>query len=501
MALAALVAGCCTAIASSAQSVTGTDPLRIGWDVRDPYQYLDRSSGQEFLTGLDIEIVRSATGLAHLPVSFESVGWAGSLEGVRTGARDAALSVFRLPDREAYGLFSDPYRVEQDSLFLPASAVDGLEARSLAELLDRLRERRLRLGVVEGYYYGPEIAAFATAPASASLVSAAAGDRENFDRLADGAIDGFLADRLVGLKLSNLSSRLSVRPHRVAVYSAPVHVMFSRAATDPDLVERFNRGLLAAKESGEYDRIVRRFTGPILISSVTGTRWFFMLDVIGTIAFAISGVLIARKEGYSVFGALVLAALPAVGGGVLRDLLIGRQPIGVLRGPLYLLLVLPTVAVGYVIYLALDRARGRLLFMFDLSNWIVRMSSVVLPRNVFEVFDAVGLAAFTVIGVAIASSAGAEPLLLWGPMLRRALRRRRRHPARRHPRRRAEPRAQERALCRDRAGVGIPDVALSPVPTMERRSRQRPAGDPRHRGRRATTRTAVIATKVRSPRF
>ena len=109
--------------------------------------------------------------------------------------------------------------------------------------------------------------------------------------------------------------------------------------------------------------------------------------------------------------------------------------------------------------------------MFDLSNWIARASRVVLPRDVFEVFDAVGLAAFTVIGVAIASSAGAEPLLLWGPLCASAHRRRRRHPARRHPRRRAQPGAQDRALRRDRAGVGLPDVVVPPVPGPERRPR------------------------------
>jgi polar amino acid transport system substrate-binding protein len=416
VALAALIASGWSSGVALPQPAPGTHPLEIGWDARDPYQFLDRAGGQEFLTGLDIEIVRAAARHSNLAISFESVGWAGALEGVRSGSRDAALGVFRLPDRETYGLFSDPYRVEQDSLFLRPDDVRDLQARSLPELFDELARRRFRLGVVEGYYYGPEFAAFAGAPGSAVLVSAVASDSENFARLADGSIDGFLADRLVGLRLSGLTARFSVRPHPVVVYTAPVHVMFSRAATDPRIVEQFNRGLATARTSGDYDRIVRRFTGPVLISAVTGTRWFFTLDVIGTIAFAISGVLIARKEGYSVFGAVVLAALPAVGGGIVRDLLIGRRPIGVVRGPLYLLLVLATVAVGFVVYFALDRARGRFLFMFDLSSWIVRMSRVVLPRDVFELFDALGLAAFTVTGVAIASSAGAEPLLLWGPI-------------------------------------------------------------------------------------
>jgi polar amino acid transport system substrate-binding protein len=65
----------------------------------------------------------------------------------------------------------------------------------------------------------------------------------------------------------------------------------------------------------------------------------------------------------------------------------------------------------------LKYVRGRFLIVFDISLWIVNMSRYVLPRNVFEVFDAIGLAAFTVTGVVIASRYGADPIWIWGPLL------------------------------------------------------------------------------------
>ena len=53
----------------------------------------------------------------------------------------------------------------------------------------------------------------------------------------------------------------------------------------------------------------------------------------GTAAFALSGVVLAYGGQYTLFGALVLAALPAVGGGIVRDLLLQRDPLGVVRSP------------------------------------------------------------------------------------------------------------------------------------------------------------------------
>ena len=72
---------------------------------------------------------------------------------------------------------------------------------------------------------------------------------------------------------------------------------------------------------------------------------------------------------------------------------------------------------GYIVNWILKYVRGRFLIVFDISVWIVSLSRYVLPRNLFEVFDAIGLASFTVTGVAIASKYGAEPLWVWGPLL------------------------------------------------------------------------------------
>ena len=54
---------------------------------------------------------------------------------------------------------------------------------------------------------------------------------------------------------------------------------------------------------------------------------FYTIDILGTIAFAISGVLVAFNKRMDLFGILIIAFVTAVGGGTLRDILIGETPV------------------------------------------------------------------------------------------------------------------------------------------------------------------------------
>ncbi len=141
--------------------------------------------------------------------------------------------------------------------------------------------------------------------------------------------------------------------------------------------------------------------------------WFRLFDAIGTVAFAISGVLIARRERYDIVGACVLAALPAVGGGVMRDLFTGRSPIAILESPTLLLLVLGTVLAGWLFYTVHDRFFPNATPAEADSGRFRWLST----RGALEIFDAIGLSTFMVVGVMVALLQNCEPLWLWGPLL------------------------------------------------------------------------------------
>lgn len=110
-----------------------------------------------------------------------------------------------------------------------------------------------------------------------------------------------------------------------------------------------------------------------------------ILDYLGTFAFAVSGALKAARRDMDVFGLSVLAVVTAIGGGTIRDVMLGQQPFW-FRDANYVLLSLAAALLVFALYRLV--ARGETLLL---------------------VFDAVGLGAFTVIGASKAMAAGIGP--------------------------------------------------------------------------------------------
>lgn len=92
--------------------------------------------------------------------------------------------------------------------------------------------------------------------------------------------------------------------------------------------------------------------------------FYSIIDILGTIAFAISGVLVAMDKKLDAFGVFIIAFVTAVGGGTLRDLLIGIRPVGWLNAPLHLLIIVITVLLAIIFVKQLKYIR-KSLFLFD----------------------------------------------------------------------------------------------------------------------------------------
>src|SRR5262245_31851448 len=338
--------------------------LEGGWFDLPPYSYVDQE-GQP--TGFDVALLREVARRADIGLAFRQIDWHRTQALVRSGQLDFGLAAYRNPEREVYAAFSRPYRRESDRLFLAPEIAARITARTPDVVFADVRRLRLKIGVVGGYHYGPQVSAFLRDPASQPLIVTSRSDRENIGRMAAGEINGFLADRLSGYHALAASAGTTIAvPVPVSVFDGDVHVLFSRATVTPELIDRFDHALAAVMRDGTYDRMRSRFVVPTMLDIAISRAWFRTLDWIGTVAFAISGVLLARREHYSLFGALVLASLPAVGGGVVRDLLTGRHPIGILESPVGPLLVLGTVLTGYTLFRLYDFLAGRYVFMIDL---------------------------------------------------------------------------------------------------------------------------------------
>lgn len=114
----------------------------------------------------------------------------------------------------------------------------------------------------------------------------------------------------------------------------------------------------------------------------------FAIEILGTAAFAISGALAASRKNMDIFGFCVMALMPAVGGGTLRDLILDRTPVFWVASPWY---VGVAILAALAVYFRHFKPGGRA----QLLVWA----------------DALGLALFAAIGTEISMGQGAGPLV------------------------------------------------------------------------------------------
>ncbi len=104
----------------------------------------------------------------------------------------------------------------------------------------------------------------------------------------------------------------------------------------------------------------------------------YYLDLLGTLAFAISGAFKAKGQKLNIFGVIFLGIITAVGGGTIRDLIIGRTPLFYLLDKNYLIIAILGGVLAYFVPTFFKRR-----------------------YSLFRFLDSIGLATFAIIGTAI----------------------------------------------------------------------------------------------------
>ncbi len=126
-----------------------------------------------------------------------------------------------------------------------------------------------------------------------------------------------------------------------------------------------------------------------LISKIESSESIlYYLDIIGIIACAIAGTILAQHKGLDVFGCILVAMVNSIGGGTVRDIALDRHPLFWM------------VDLNYVI-------------IITITSLIVQMF-IHLSHKIdkpLKFFDAIGLATFSVIGLKVALAQGAVPMI------------------------------------------------------------------------------------------
>ena len=117
-------------------------------------------------------------------------------------------------------------------------------------------------------------------------------------------------------------------------------------------------------------------------------QMIYLLDMVGIIACAIAGTTLALYKRFDLFGCILVSMVNAIGGGTLRDVMLGRHPLFWMTDLSYVIVITLTSILGQMFFHRHQKIDGML-----------------------KLFDAIGLAAFSVIGLTVALSLDAHPII------------------------------------------------------------------------------------------
>lgn len=126
-------------------------------------------------------------------------------------------------------------------------------------------------------------------------------------------------------------------------------------------------------------------------------NFIFILEIIGVISFAVSGSILAMEKECDLFGVIVLGCITSIGGGIIRDVILGIHPPMAFQDPIYAIVSIITSLVTFIIFYKNQITVQKYIKKLDYANLF---------------FDSVGLAIFVVVGINTAIQYGSTSTFL-----------------------------------------------------------------------------------------
>lgn len=275
---------------------------------------------------------------------------------------------------------------------------------STAEVLETFKSEGLRLGVVTGFVYGsPLLNAYVAENSDSDLIVFGENSVINLRRLLNGDIDGLVEDRLSIIDTTWRFGAFGKVAEIPLDSFADISMMLSKANFTPDAIANIDNVLSNMSQEGAIEGIAKSFLFPLFFSQTTGSTWYGLVDLVGTVAFAISGTILGWRIGANIAGFFILSALPAIGGGMVRDIILGRS-IASLDSYQNITIIAVISVAGYTAYRLSKRMGGG-------------KSVGPVYATLFNALDAAGLGSFTVTGVAVTIADVNQHPLVWAPFV------------------------------------------------------------------------------------
>lgn len=391
------------------EEVQEKDGLIVDWYVSKPYQFgrIGRN-GRYIVQGLDIDLINALSSKVGVNLKYVETVWERAITNVESGKGDLLAGATYTDERATFAVFSLPYRYEEISLFTLKEGQKKLQFNNTDEFLAQIRLLNFRLGIIKKAVYGnTEITEYMNKPSNNDIIIKYPNDTELLRALIRKEIDGYLTDRITGVAMVLSEPNKELIQEIPLGLKTPVHLMFSKKTVSVDVIEKFNSVIKEFINSDTYKKIVKDYIYRVLLPKAVDSDWCYIIGLIGSIAFAISGIVIAVRENATFFGTFILALLPSILGCIFLDLTIDNtEDFNLNLTPTYTYHVFLTVFVGFSTIKLLHYYNNQLY-----EDGFIRK----VWSNTLVICDSLGQASFIVIGVVMVVVQGLEPLKFWGP--------------------------------------------------------------------------------------
>jgi polar amino acid transport system substrate-binding protein len=380
--------------------------ITAGMQKWKPYQYVIFENNKKSKVGMDIDLAKIIATEANLEIQNKFLPFKVQLKHLEDGTLDMIYGATYNQSRNEYAYFSKPYRFEENAIFVLNNVTKNIDYKDLNEVLTQVRLQNFRLGVTKGYVYADDrINDFINDSENVDIIINYDNDARGIEDLVRGNVDGFITDRVVGghvaleLQVDDKLSEINLNA------KTPIHFMFSKKSVSANVLKTFNNAIVKISKTNTYRKQIRKYIYPTLLLQTISSSWFYVIGLVGAIAFAISGIVISFEQNRTIFGAILLAMIPGTSGGIIRDIIIQREQNELLLNPTYIYYILITVILSFALI--------RFLAFYNKRAFEKRVISKY-SKYLRSTFDAIGQSAFVITGVCITVVYQIDPVILWG---------------------------------------------------------------------------------------
>ncbi|TQV88709.1 transporter substrate-binding domain-containing protein [Aliikangiella coralliicola] len=222
--------------------------LTFSWGPWRPYQYIN-TRGE--LVGSQIRLIHHIAGRIGCKVSFKKMFFSDALQAIEAGNIDATSHVKKTPERQKFAHFSEFYSKDYYAIYVLADKFHQYKNQTIEQMLTK----GFRLGITKAHFYGREFKTIQENPLLNKTISEASDSYDNYPRLINGEIDGFIDNPFIAAyAIRNQKRQKHIVRHPTNFFGESISFMFSKKTVDLEVIHAINEVLAELKTDPDYQK-------------------------------------------------------------------------------------------------------------------------------------------------------------------------------------------------------------------------------------------------------